>query len=182
MHQLISLIKKRSFKQSDTKSFLLTSGKKSQYYFNLKTITYHPIGIRLIGETMYKKIQDLSLSPKGIGGLTMGADPIAVAISFASSFNQNHLKAFSIRKEQKKYGMGLQIEGDMQKGDSVIIIDDVITTGKSTIYAIDIARKHKLNVLCVLVLLDRCESNGKDNIKKCGVDLHSIFTIDDFIN
>ena len=183
--RLIDLIKTRAFQKSDTPSFKLTSGKTSKYYFNLKKVTYYPESNILIGEAMLEKILSLnfSLFPKGVGGLTMGADPIAISVSNASFLNTQKkiIEAFSIRKEPKGHGMKLQIEGDMKEGDSVIIIDDVVTTGKSTIRAIEIAREHKLNVLCALAFLDRCEFNGRKNIEACGIDFYSVLTINDFL-
>ncbi len=179
--KLISLIKEKSFQKSNEASFTLTSGEKSKYYFNLKKITYNPLGLNLIGKAFLDKILELNLKPKGIGGLTMGADPIAVASSLLSLNTQNPIEAFSIRKEPKKYGMLLQIEGNIKEGLPVIIIDDVVTTGKSTIKAIEIAKKHKLNILCVMALLDRCEFNGRENVEACGLNFHSILTINDFL-
>jgi len=182
MNKLKNLIKTRCFKQTDTPSFSLVSGKKSCFYFNMKKVTYFPEGEFLTGQAVYDKIQELGLKPKAIGGLTMGADPIAVAVSFTSFLKDNPIEAFSIRKEPKAHGLGLQIEGNIKSGDPVIIIDDVVTTGKSTIQAINIARKHGLNVLCAMILVDRCEENGRQNIKAQGIEVYSIFTIHDFEN
>ena len=179
--RLIELIKNRAFKKTDTPAFTLSSGKKSCYYFNLKTVTYLPEGQFLVGSLMYDRIQELNLKPKGIGGLTMGADPIAVATSLTSHMRQNAIEAFSIRKEPKPHGLGLQLEGNVRENDKIIIIDDVVTTGKSTIQAINVARKHRLDIMCVIVLLDRCEENGKENIEKHGITVYPVLTIHDFI-
>ena len=135
----------------------------------------------LVGSVLYDKIQELKLKPVGIGGLTMGADPIAIATSFTSHLKQNDIKAFSIRKEAKSHGLELQIEGDIKKNDPVIIIDDVVTTGQSTIKAINVAREYGLDILCVMVLLDRCEENGKENIEKKGIKVYPILSIKDFV-
>ncbi len=180
MDELKNLIKTRSFKKTATPSFSLVSGKKSCFYFNMKKVTYFPRGEVLTGRVVYDKVQELNLKPKAIGGLTMGADPIAIATSFTSSLRDNPIEAFSIRKEPKSHGMCLQVEGNVESGDSVIIIDDVVTTGKSTIQAIDIARKHGLDVLCAIILVDRCEENGRQNIESKGIKVYSIFTIHDF--
>lgn len=142
---------------------------------------YLPEGQFLVGSLMYDRIQELNLKPKGIGGLTMGADPIAVATSLTSHMRQNAIEAFSIRKEPKPHGLGLQLEGNVRENDKIIIIDDVVTTGKSTIQAINVARKHRLNIMCVIVLLDRCEENGKENIEKHGITVYPVLTIHDFI-
>jgi orotate phosphoribosyltransferase len=111
----------------------------------------------------------------------MGADPVAISTSFTSALEGNPIEAFSIRKEPKEYGMKLQIEGNVQQGDSVIIMDDVVTTGASTVKAIRIAREHGLNILAAIVLVDRCEENGRQNIEATGIPMYSIFTVSDFM-
>jgi len=179
--RLIELINKNSFKKTKTPTITLTSGKKSCYYFNLKKVTFLPEGQFLIGGLMYDKIKELNVKPDGIGGLTMGADPVSFATAFTSYMNKNDIQAFAIRKERKGHGMQLQVEGNVKKGDKVIIVDDVVTTGKSTIQAINIARENELEILCVIVLLDRCEESGKENIEKQNVRMHSILNIHDFV-
>ncbi|MBF0120458.1 MAG: orotate phosphoribosyltransferase [Desulfobacterales bacterium] len=181
IERLKKLIKQRSFKKTDTPSIRLSSGKMSHFYFNLKRVTYYPEGQFLIGNIIYQKIQSLNLKPKAIGGLTMGADPIATSIAFASYIKNNPIQAFAVRKEPKSHGMGLQIEGCVEKDDEVIILDDVITTGKSTIQAIKIARDYGLKILAAIVLVDRLEENGCQNIEAQGVSVHSVFTVQDFI-
>lgn len=177
---LKEMIRVRSFKRSDTPSFPLTSGKMSSFYFNLKTVTLSSEGMYHIGHVVLDKIETLGLQPKAIGGLTMGADPIANATSLVSHLREKNVQAFSIRKEPKKHGLKLQIEGDLKPYDDVIVIDDVVTTGGSTIKAIDIAREHDLNVMAVIILVDRCEEKGRENIEEKGVKVHSIFTVNDF--
>jgi len=178
---LKKMIKARSFKKSDTPSFPLTSGKMSSFYFNLKSVTMASEGMFHIGHVVLDKIDALGLQPKAIGGLTMGADPIANATALVSHLRDRDIQAFSIRKEPKKHGLKLQIEGDLNAQDDVIIIDDVVTTGGSTIKAIDVAREHDLNVMAVIILVDRCEEKGRENIEKKGVKVHAIFTVHDFI-
>jgi orotate phosphoribosyltransferase len=179
--RLIELIKKNSFKKTKTPTITLSSGKKSCYYFNLKKVTFLPEGQFLVGRLMYDKVKALSMKPDGIGGLTMGADPVSFATAFTSHMNNDDIQAFAIRKERKPHGMQLQVEGNVKKGDKVIIVDDVVTTGRSTIQAISIARENGLEILCAIVLLDRCEENGKANIEKENVSMHSILNINDFI-
>ena len=179
--KLIRLIKERSFQKSDSPSFPLSSGKMSRYYFNLKKITMASDGGVLIGNLVLDKIQELSLKPNAIGGLTMGADPIAVATAFASFLRSNPIEAFVVRKEPKEHGLKLQVEGNVKKNDKVIIVEDVVTTGQSTIKAINVAREYGLDILGVIVLLDRCEENGKENIEAHGTTVHSILTIQDFL-
>ena len=179
------MINARSFQHSETPSFLLSSGKKSHYYFNLKCVTMTSEGMLHIGNVVLDKIEELGLKTrvKAIGGLTMGADPIANATAMVSYLRdkEHSLQAFSIRKEPKKYGLKLQIEGNAEPRDDVIIIDDVVTTGASTIKAIEIARKNDLHVMAVVVLVDRREENGRENIEEHGVKVHSIFTVEDFL-
>lgn len=180
--ELIELIRQRSFQYSKEPVFTLTSGQKSNFYFNLKGVTYHPAGIVLIGTLMYDKIQELRLAPKGIGGLTMGADPIAISVAYTSQLRGRPIDAFSVRKEPKAHGLRLPIEGNMEPGDPVIVIEDVVTTGGSTIKAINAVRDYGLEILSVIALLDRCEQNGRENIEACGVKMHALLTTHDFIN
>jgi len=181
MKTLRELIIERSFKKTDIPTFPLSSGKMSCFYFDMKKVTYFPRGQVLIGAAVYDKIMELGLKPMAIGGETMGADPVAVATSFTSGLRENPIEAFSIRKEPKKHGMKLQIEGNVKEGDAVVILDDVVTTGASTIRAIKIAREHGLNILAAIVLVDRCEENGIQNIAATGVPVYSIFKVTDFV-
>ncbi len=179
--KLIRLIKERSFERSDSPSFPLSSGKMSCYYFNLKKVTMASDGGVLIGNLVLDKIQELNLKPRAIGGLTMGADPIAVATSFASFLRNNPIEAFVIRKEAKEHGLKLQVEGNVERNDKVIIVEDVVTTGQSTVKAVGVAREYGLDILAVIALLDRCEQNGRKNIETEGTTVHSILTIQDFL-
>ncbi len=179
--RLIELIRKRSFRQTATPEITLASGKKSCFYFNLKQVTCYSEGQYLVGRLIYDKIVALSLSPDGIGGLTMGADPISFAVAHTFHLNSRRIEGFSIRKEPKGHGTGQQVEGHINAGDAVIITEDVVTTGGSTIKAIRAARDHGLQVLAVMALLDRCEENGRQNIEAEGVPVHTILTIKDFV-
>lgn len=110
----------------------------------------------------------------------MGADPIASAVARYSYDMQYPIEAFAIRKEPKEHGLGLQIEGNVKEGDHVIIVDDVVTTGGSTIKAIQIAQSHGLLIDAVIILVDRCEFNGRQNIEAYGYPVYDILTINDF--
>lgn len=177
---LVEYIKRHSYQKSDTPSFKLASGKLSSFYFNLKKTTYSPEGQYLIGCLVFDKIRELELRPKAIGGLTMGADPIATATAYTSCLEEQPIEALVIRKEPKGHGTMSQIEGNVSSGDDVIIIDDVVTTGGSTIKAIEAAKKAGLNIIAVIILLDRCEFEGRQNIEKLGYPVYSILTIKDF--
>jgi len=170
--KLIELILRKSFKYSDTPIFTLASGKKSSYYFNCKPVTLDPEGRLLIGELACSALQDVRFD--AVGGLTLGADPIAIAISDAFFRNGSHILSFVVRKEAKKHGTGDWIEGSLPEGASVIIAEDVITTGASTIKAIERARENGLNVQGVLAFIDR-EEGGRENILKYGVFVKSLF-------
>jgi orotate phosphoribosyltransferase len=177
--QLIKYVDEHSFLKSDEAIFRLASGKMSKVYFDLRLTTLSPTGQYLIGNLMYEKLMELNLTPKGIGGLTMGADPVAGSVAYTSFIKENPIHAFVIRKEPKDHGQGKQVEGIMEEGDDVVIVDDVLTTGGSTIKAIDIARKHGLNVIASIVVLDRCEQNGKANVE-AHCPLYSLLEITDF--
>ncbi|HUO76123.1 MAG TPA: orotate phosphoribosyltransferase [Thermodesulfovibrionales bacterium] len=178
--RLIEYIKRHSFQRSDTPIYKLSSGNMSSFYFNLKKTTYSPEGQFLVGNLVFDKINELGWKPKAIGGLTMGADPIATATAYTSYIRNEPVEALVIRKEPKGHGTMSQIEGKVMPGDKVIIIDDVVTTGGSTIKAIEAAKKAGLNIIGVIILLDRGESNGRQNIEDLGYPVHSILTIRDF--
>ena len=176
--ELIRILCEKSFKYSDTPTFKLASGKMSHFYVNCKPTILNPRGMFLTGHLVFQAIRDLNVA--GAGGLTFGADPIAVATAFASELEKEPLNAFSIRKEQKDHGIIKWVEGDMKKGDRVVIIDDVVTTGGSTIKAIERARTEELVVERVVCLIDRQEG-GVENIKKHVNDVISIITRDELM-
>jgi len=177
---LIEIVKERSFQYSSEPKFKLTSGAVSHFYFNMKKTTQSPDGMYLVGRIVFEKIEALGLHPHAIGGLTMGADPIAYAVAMYSYTMKKSVQAFVIRKEPKAHGMKLLIEGNIQPGDHVIIVDDVVTTGGSTIKAITVAKESGLVIDAVIVLVDRCEQNGRQNIEALGYPVHDILTIHDF--
>jgi orotate phosphoribosyltransferase len=179
--KLIDYIKKHSFLTSEEEIFLLSSGKRSNVYFDLRLTTLSPEGQYLIGTLLYTKIKELGLKPSAVGGLTMGADPVASAVAFASYLKGDPMEAFIVRKEAKAHGRGRQIEGNVDPGDDVVIVDDVLTTGGSTIKAVNIAREMGLNVLAAMVILDRCEQNGRQNVEQ-HCPLYSLLTVDDVRN
>ena len=176
--ELIRILCKKSFQFSEEPIFKLVSGQVSQFYVNCKPTTLSPRGMFLTGHLVYEAIRDARLA--GIGGLTFGADPIAVAAAFVSELKGNPVQAFSIRKTQKDHGMIRWIEGDIRPGDRVAIIDDVATTGGSTIKAIERARSEGMNVVKVVILVDRQEG-GLENIRKHVPDISVIVTRDDLM-
>jgi orotate phosphoribosyltransferase len=178
--KLISYIREHSFLRSDKMIYRLSSGKLSNFYFDLRLTTLSPEGQHLIGNLMYEKIKELGLRPRAVGGLTMGADPVATAVAYTSFLRGDPIEAFVIRKEPKAHGRGLQIEGNVNKGDDVVIVDDVLTTGASTIKAIKIAKETGLDVKAVFVVLDRCEQNGRENVERLGWPVYSLLSMEDF--
>jgi orotate phosphoribosyltransferase len=177
--QLIDLLCEKSFKYSKEPVFKLVSGKLSHFYVNCKPASLNPEGMYFAGHLIFESIKDADVS--GVGGMTFGADPLAVATSFVSGLKHLPIKAFSIRKEQKDHGIVRWIEGDMLAGERVAIIDDVATTGGSTIKAIQRARSEGLEVAKVVILVDRQEG-GIENIKKHVPDVEAIVTRDDLMS
>ncbi|BCB95377.1 orotate phosphoribosyltransferase [Dissulfurispira thermophila] len=181
--RLIELIYKRAFKYSEDPVFKLTSGKMSNYYFNCKMVTLNPEGMYLIGNIIFDMIKDLYV--KAIGGLTLGADPIADAVAYTSYLRERPIEAFVVRKNAKSHGTMQWIEGYVKAGDRVVIVDDVITTGKSTIEAITRTREAGLDIVKVIALVDRQEGgyeNIMEELKDIRVDyklVEAIVTRDD---
>jgi len=176
--KLKKLLYQKSFKYDDQPIFSLVSGKKSQFYIDCKMTTLSSSGLVLVGNIFYDLISPLNI--KGIGGLTLGADPIAIATALIAGQNNKELIPFVIRKEAKKHGLKKWIEGEIDVGDRVVIIDDVITTGGSTIQAIEKAEEFGLKIVKIIVLVDRQEG-GKKNIQLKGYEVTSIFTKADLI-
>lgn len=177
--RLLEILVHKSFKYNEKPIYKLASGRMSNYYINCKATTLDSEAMNLIGYILYDKIKTLHIN--AIGGLTQGADPIAVACAMISGIEGNPINAFVVRKEAKGHGLQLEIEGNVKEGDSVVIVDDVVTTGDSTIYAIEKAKKGKLKIVKAIVLIDRQEG-GKENIERKGINFESIFTKDDLIN
>ena len=176
--ELIEILCQKSFKYSQEPTFKLVSGKMSHFYVNCKPSTLSARGMFLAGHLVFDTIQDLN--PDGVGGLTFGADPIAVATAFVSELQGKPLSAFSIRKTRKDHGIVRWIEGDLKPEQRVAIIDDVATTGGSTIKAIERARSEGLEVIKAVILVDRQEG-GLENIRQHVADVSSIITKDELM-
>jgi orotate phosphoribosyltransferase len=176
--ELIELLCQKAFKYRDEPVFKLVSGQMSQYYVNCKPVTLSPRGLFLVGHLVFQAIQNLDVT--GIGGLTFGADPIAVATAYTSELKGHPVKAFSIRKNQKDHGVIRWVEGDLNPGDRVVIIDDVATTGGSTIKAIERAVSEGLDVIKVVILVDRQEG-GVENIRQHVRDVSAVILRDELI-
>jgi len=175
---LIEMICEKSFLYNKEPIYRLASGRQSHFYVNCKPTTLDPKGMFLVGHLVFDCVKDLEA--KGVGGLTFGADPVAVATAFASYLKEKPMKAFSIRKTQKDHGIVKWLEGDMQPGEKVIIVEDVITTGDSIITAVERARAEGLDVVKVVVLVDR-EEGGMEAVKAYVDSVESVFTIEDLM-
>jgi orotate phosphoribosyltransferase len=171
--RLIELVIEKAFRYSEEPVFKLVSGRMSNYYFNCKAVTLYPEGMHLIGNLLFELIRDLGV--KGIGGLTLGADPISYAVAYTSYLKGKPIEAFIVRKTAKSHGTMQWIEGNITKGDKVVVVDDVITTGKSTIEAITRSQEAGLEIVKVIALIDRQEG-GKENIEELGYKLTPIIT------
>ena len=171
--ELVKLIFEKAFKYSDEPVFRLVSGRMSNYYFNCKAVTLHPEGMYLIGNIIFDMLQDTAV--KGIGGLTLGADPIADAVAYTSYLKKKPVEAFVVRKTAKAHGTMQWIEGNIKAGDRVVIVDDVITTGKSTIEAINRSQEAGLDIVRIIALVDRQEG-GRESIEALGFRVDAVVT------
>jgi orotate phosphoribosyltransferase len=171
--RLKELLIEKSVKYSDTPVFKLASGRMSDFYVDCRKVTHNAEGKYLIGNMIFALIQALPVD--AIGGLTLGADPIASAVAYTAFLNKKKINSFVIRKERKEHGLKKLVEGDLQAGDRVVIVDDVITTGGSTIRAIEAAREEGLEVLKAVVLVDR-EEGGREEIVKYISSVEALFT------
>ena len=178
--RLFEIIKKISYEKREV---ILTSGRKSNFYFDGKQTTLHPEGAYLTGKLMYDIIKKAGVKVEAVGGPTIGADPIATSISIVSYLAGNPIPAFIVRKQPKGHGKNLWIEGNknLKKGANVAIVEDVITTGGSILKAIEVVEKEGFKVSMVVVLVDR-EEGGRENIENKGYKLFSVFKRSDFEN
>jgi orotate phosphoribosyltransferase len=169
--KLLSTLAQKSFRLGQ---FKLSSGGASDYYIDCRTTTLDARGSRLTGEVFLEEILKRGWNPVALGGLTMGADPIVVAVSVVSG----ELNGFLVRKAEKQHGTGQRIEGFREKGARVVIVDDVCTTGASTIQAIEAAREFGFNVVGVMCLVEREEAQGRPNVEKAAspAPFISVFT------
>lgn len=167
------LLAERSVRKGN---FVLASGKLSSVYVDARLSTMSPDGMVLIGKLGLEQIRSARWTPDSVGGLTLGADPIAFAISHASAGTSNPVRAFTVRKEAKTHGTGNLIEGPFRAGDRVVIVEDVITTGSSALKAIHAVETAEGQVLGVLALVDR-EDGGRDAIRSHGYTVISLTTI-----
>ena len=174
--ELLSLLRAKSVFRGD---FTLSSGAKSSYYVDCKLTTLDARGACLCGELLHQLIRNEQKGSRldAVGGLTMGADPLALAIAMVShrAGDEEVLHAFSVRKTPKGHGQTKLIEGNFKKGHRVVVLDDVITRGESTIAAIDAIEKEGGEIAFVVALVDRQEG-GRQKIERRGYKVAALFT------
>jgi orotate phosphoribosyltransferase len=168
---LLQLLAQKSFRLGE---FTLSSGTTSDYYIDCRTTTLDARGAQLVGQVFLQEIRTRGWKPRAVGGLTLGADPIVAAVVLTSG----ELSGFLVRKAEKQHGTGQRIEGFREKGAPVVIVDDVCTTGASTVQAIEAAREFGFSVVGVVCLVEREEAGGRPNVEKAAspAPFISIFT------
>jgi orotate phosphoribosyltransferase len=165
------MLARKSFRLGD---FQLSSGGTSDYYIDCRSTTLDARGAQLVGEVFLDQIREQGWEADAIGGLTMGADPIVVAVAVTSG----KMHGFLVRKSEKRHGTGQRIEGFREKGTRVVIVDDVCTTGSSTVQAIEAAREFGFEIVGVMCLVERQDAHGRPNVEKAAAPANfiSIFT------
>lgn len=175
--KLIQVLRMKSLRTNVTR--VLTSGKTSYYYIDAKMTTLDPHGARLVGLLILEALKNYEVD--AIGGYTLGADPIVSVVAAMSAETDRPLSAFIVRKEPKKHGERKMIEGPFQEGWRVAVVDDVVTTGGSTIKACRAVEEEGGRVVLALALVDRLEG-GRENLEKSGYPFVSLLTKDDLLH
>ncbi len=171
---LIALIRHKALKYG---SFTLASGKKASYYLDGKQVTLDPTGAKLIAEGILDLLaEDM---PEAVGGMSIGADPITAAVVTMSALRGTPLRGFMVRKEPKGHGTNRFIEGPVQPGERAVIVEDVVTTGGSSLKAIERVEEFGMKVAGVIAIVDRMEG-GREAFESRGYRLQSLLTIQDF--
>jgi orotate phosphoribosyltransferase len=171
---LIALIREEALQFGN---FTLASGKKASCYLDCRKVTLDSRGAILIAEGILELLADRT--PDAVGGMAIGADPITAAVITLSGMRGQPLKGFIVRKEAKQHGQGRSVEGPVQPGESVVIVEDVVTTGGSSLKAIEQAEQFGLKVTEVIAIIDRLEG-GADIFQQRGYPLRTLLTIRDF--
>ena len=171
---LLALVRDKALKFGD---FTLASGKKAKYYLDGKQVTLDSAGAKLVAEGILEQLGERL--PAAVGGMSIGADPIAAAVITIAGVRGLPLKGFMVRKEPKGHGTGRFLEGPVQPGDEVAIVEDVVTTGGSSLTAIERCEEYGLKVTGVVAIIDRMEG-GRAAFESRGYPLWSLLTIQDF--
>lgn len=161
--------------------FTLSSGAQSDYYIDCRATTLDAEGARLTGRAVLDEIAARGWKAEAIGGLTLGADPIVISAAVLSAESKSPIHGFLVRKQEKQHGTGQRIEGFQKRGAKVVIVDDVCTTGGSTVQAIEVARAAGMEIAGVICLVDREEQNGRANVEKAATPAQfaALFTTSD---
>ena len=171
--RLAELLRELSLRRG---TFVLASGRTSNYYLDCRRTTLHPEGAVLVGRLVLRAIVERNWNPVAVGGMTLGADPIATAASVVSWLEgPAPVAAFLVRKEAKAHGTGRRIEGAPAAGSPVVLVEDVITTGGSSLRALEACRDEGLEVLGLVAIVDR-EEGGRENLEAAGLPVASLFT------
>lgn len=172
--ELTRIIRELSYEEREV---TLASGRKSNFYFDGKQTALHARGGLLVGKAFWREVKEFPGPIHGVGGLTLGADPIATATSIAAQLEGQKVHAFIIRKEPKGHGTGQWLEGrkNLPRGSRVVIVEDVTTTGGSSMKAVERAREEGLVVVGIVTLVDR-EEGAREAIEGAGLPLRSVFT------
>ncbi len=175
--RLRSLLRARSLRRGD---FVLSSGARSSYYIDARVTTMSGEGQLLIGRLGLDTLDAAGWSPEIIGGLTLGADPVAYAIAHAAARSGRELDAFTVRKEAKSHGTGRRIEGGFSAGSECVIVEDVVTTGDSALRAIQAVEQAGGRVTGVFAIVDR-EESGRDRLERSGYPLLTLFRVSELL-
>jgi len=175
---LLDLLKEKAFEKKDV---TLASGRKSNFYVDVKRVSLTAEGAFWIGKGLLEIVQKHFPTAKAVGGLTLGADPLATSVAYASYVASSPLEAFIVRKELKAHGMGRMIEGGyfLPPGAEVVILEDVVTTAGSSLEATKKVRDFGWKVLGIAAVVDR-EEGGRENIEREGLSLYSLYRKRDF--
>lgn len=172
---LVTLLAERSVR---TGSFTLASGRTSSYYIDARATTMSAHGLEVIGRLGLRAIRDSGWAPDLVGGLTLGADPVAYAIALASRAAPPVVDAFTVRKDAKQHGTLRRIEGCFRPGATVVVIEDVVTRGRSALRAVEAVRAEGGTVVGILAVVDR-EEGGRQTIEDAGVPLRTLVSLTD---
>ena len=171
--ELLRILKEKSVLRGE---FILASGAKSDFYVDGKRTTFDPDGAYHVGHLFMDEIEKLPTRVDAVGGMSIGADPIVIAVGLAARERGYPLRVFVTRKSVKDHGTQKTIEGNFQEGDKVVMVEDVMTTGGSTLQAIDFVRQAGGEVVAALVIVDR-EKGAMENLRKEGIPMISLFSI-----
>ena len=173
--RLRALLRQYSYREGD---FLLASGKRSPYYVDVRRTSLTAEGAALIGDALWALIGETGWRVDAVGGMSLGADPLTTATALAARAAGTTVSCFLVRKEAKDHGAGRQVEpgGDLADGASVVVLEDTVTTGGSTLRAVEAVRRAGYTVVGAVAVVDRCEG-GSERLKEAGVPLRSLFTV-----